>query len=283
VCNRKSVYQGGGGAPSATCSLTCLGDLCNGVGFDKAKCDYCHRRPKQSGSQQCSADCATKAKQACLMCRARPKLGKYHFCGKTCRQLSLKVTPRLCGVPKGHVTWDMVEKKFQAGWKDTTQTCPPLLQVYKIVESMAFHDPYTKHKNQVGNEHFAYHGVPRQCKLGEGTTSLCTDAKCAACNILRTSFDVRFARADGAFGAGIYTSTAVNKAEVYSGKFQGSTGAMLLNKVVLGKPYKATRFKEVTSLPSGHDSLIFDNEGGKKNETIVYSNNAIRPVFFLVF
>lgn len=101
-----------------------------------------------------------------MMCRARPTMGKYHFCGKTCREISLKATPRLCNVPKGHVTWKMgerffqyisgregteefrclVEKKFQAGWKDASRPCPPLLHVYKIVESDTFHQAYTSYK-----------------------------------------------------------------------------------------------------------------------------------------
>ena len=42
-----------------------------------------------------------------------------------------------------------------------------------------------------GNEVFRYHGTSRQCSLGSnGQSKLCNSSSCAACSILRTSFDV---------------------------------------------------------------------------------------------
>ena len=42
-----------------------------------------------------------------------------------------------------------------------------------------------------GNENRRWHGTLRSCTLGDpGNTQLCTQAACAQCSILRTSFDV---------------------------------------------------------------------------------------------
>jgi len=56
---------------------------------------------------------------------------------------------------------------------------------------------------------------------------------------------------------------------------------MFLTKVVLGNVHKVSRFAEVNSCPYGKQSVVFDRERG--NETVVYTNNAIRPVFLIVF
>jgi len=58
---------------------------------------------------------------------------------------------------------------------------------------------------------------------------------------------------------------------------------MFLAKVVLGKVHNVTAFAQVKSCPVGSQSVMFDNMNGEKNETGVYTNNAIRPVYMIVF
>jgi len=58
---------------------------------------------------------------------------------------------------------------------------------------------------------------------------------------------------------------------------------MFLTKVVLGKVHNVTGFAQVKSCPVGRQSVVFDRMNGKLNETVVYTNNAIRPVFMIVF
>jgi len=107
---------------------------------------------------------------------------------------------------------------------------------------------------------------------------LCTSSFCSACSIIKTSFKVRLANPGGYFGQGIYTSSASNKSATYT-----KSGIIFLAKVALGKVYNATGFAQVTSCPTGSQSVVFDNMNGKMNETVVYTNNAIRPVFMIVF
>jgi hypothetical protein len=89
---------------------------------------------------------------------------------------------------------------------------------------------------------------------------------------------VSLANPGGAFGQGIYTSSAANKSASYS-----PNGIMFLNKVVLGNAYRVGQFAEVRSCPPGYNSVVFDRNNGNLNETIVYRNDAIRPVFLIVF
>ncbi|KAF5318000.1 hypothetical protein D9619_012277 [Psilocybe cf. subviscida] len=109
---------------------------------------------------------------------------------------------------------------------------------------------------------------------------MCDMYDCALCSILRTSFNVSLAKDSGAFGAGIYTSSASNKSYSYTG---GGTGAMLLSKVILGRVYNASAFAEVSRPPPGHESVVFDRQNGTLNETVVYTNNAIRPMYVITF
>jgi len=58
---------------------------------------------------------------------------------------------------------------------------------------------------------------------------------------------------------------------------------MFLTKVVLGNIYTVDEFAEVRYCPPGYQSVVFDKHNGIRNETVVYTNDAIRPVFLIVF
>jgi hypothetical protein len=187
---------------------------------------------KEKNQSYCGQSCRDKAKHACLYCRSRPKNGRYHFCGRQCRNMAAKDSPLLLEVPRDHATFEMgtisstlcddcsyamdvVETKFKGAWK-MSRACPQVKKVYKVVESAAFLSPYDTYRcvsrlpmthcaclmcgrRSVGNQVFRYHGTKRICKLGEeGHTKLCKNASCAACSILNTSFKVNLANPGGA-------------------------------------------------------------------------------------
>jgi len=157
--------------------------------------------------------------------------------------------------------------------------CPPLKKVFKIVESPATRIQYDLYKSEHGDEVFRYHGTSRECSLGETDNHYpCWSKTCPACSILRTSFKVSLADPAGAFGQGIYTSSASNKSSSYSPE-----GVMFLAKVVLGRQRIVSSFAEVKSLPSGYNSVVFDRLDGRLNESVVYNDAAIRPVFLIIF
>jgi len=222
-------------------------------------------------------------KSACLMCRSRPKNGGYDFCGITCRDAARKLAPLLLEVPRGHTTFTMVENKFKEAWKPANRTlCPPVRNVYRVVETSSSRDAYSSYAKLHGNECFRYHGTRRSCQLGEnGNAKLCTSSFCNACSIIKTSFKVSLANPGGAFGKGVYTSSASNKSSNYSDS--NKKGVMFLTKVALGKVHNVNRFAEVKACPSGKQSVIFNRMNGELNETVVYTNDAIRPVFLIVF
>jgi len=263
-----------------TCGMKCAETLCIRGNSNPKMCDYCHRRPKAPGYNQCGKTCGDNASTACLLCRCRPKFGRYHLCGRTCKSIATKRTPLILEAPPGHVTYIEVERRFKRAWKNGG-VCPSIKKIYKIIENKSFLLPYDQYKRRVGNEVFRYHGTSRSCTLGsQGNTQLCSSAACTLCSILRTSFKVSLANPLGWFGPGVYTSSAANNAYGYS---NGGTGAIILTKVVLGTVYNVTTVNEVMSCPPGHNSVVFNLQNGILNETIVYTNDAIRPVFLIIF
>jgi hypothetical protein len=193
----------------------------------------------------------------------------------------VKSTPLILEAQPGHATFELVEQKFKSAWKVPTTQCPPIKKIFKIIENRSFLLPYDRYKKRVGQEVFRYHGTARRCTLGNnGNTQLCTSTACPLCSILRTSFKVSLANPTGAFGAGVYTSSASNKSYSYT---RAGSGAIILTKVVLGNVRNVAAWNEVMNCPSGFDSVVFDRQNGTLNETIVYSDDAIRPVFLLLF
>ncbi|KIM75756.1 hypothetical protein PILCRDRAFT_78511 [Piloderma croceum F 1598] len=215
------------------------------------------------------------------MCCIHHKNGRFDFCGIACRDKAKDLAPLLLDVPKGHTTFTKVEGEFQKSWKPAVNTlCPPVRQVYRVVESSALLNTYTEYRLTHGNEHFRYHGTKRNCKLGDkGHTKICTSSLCSACSIIKTSFEVSLANPSGVFGKGVYTSSVSNKSANYCDSSR--SGVMFLTKVILGNIHDVTRFAEVDSCPSGKQSVYFDRPHG--DEAVVYTNDAIRPVFLIVF
>ncbi|RXW13129.1 hypothetical protein EST38_g12724 [Candolleomyces aberdarensis] len=212
VCKTRAVCE-----DYVTCGLTCIEKLCKDGPTDTTMCNYCHKRPKTDGKDQCGQACADKAKIACLLCKVRPKNGRYQLCGKTCKRIATKSTPLIIEIPKDHTTYEMVENKFKNSWTaGASNPLPTISKIFKIIENDDFLKPYDQYR--------AY--------------SYC-----------------------------------------------GPTGALLLTKVVLGNIRTVNGWNEVMSCPPGNDSVVFDRKVGtvSLNETIVYSNDAIRPVFLIMF
>ncbi|KAF8802256.1 hypothetical protein BYT27DRAFT_7197349 [Phlegmacium glaucopus] len=277
VCLRKPCRDAG----YVTCGMKCAEKLCRRGSSNPRICDYCHRRPKVDGYNQCGKTCGENANRACLLCRCRPRFGRYHLCGRTCKKIASKWTPLILEAPPGHATYNEVEKRFKRAWNSGSGPCPPIKKIYKIIENKSFLVPYDRYKKTIGNEVFRYHGTKRGCNLGsQGNMRLCSSTACALCSILRTSFNVSLANPSGAFGPGVYTSSAANKAYSYA---NGGTGAIILTKVVLGTVYTVQGWNQVMSCPAGYNSVVFDRQNGALNETIVYTDDAIRPVFLIVF
>ncbi|KIM41676.1 hypothetical protein M413DRAFT_444924 [Hebeloma cylindrosporum] len=272
ICKTSSCYGG-----NVTCGAKCTEKLFTNGPPDPKMCNYCHRRPKVSGHDQCGDTCKASAKVACLLCKSRPKHKSYHLCGKTCKEISVKSTPLLLEAPPGHASYTMVENKFKAAYAGVTALT--IKHVYKIIENKSFLQPYDAYKNKVGNEVFRYHGTKRSCTLGiNGNTKLCSGS-CNLCSILRTSFKTSLA-GNGCFGRGLYSSSSPQKASGY----MGGTGAMILTKVVLGNVWDVCARSHVTALPSGYDSVVYNPANApSSNETIVYTDDAIRPVFLIIF
>lgn len=212
---------------------------------------------------------------------------------------------RLLPLSHSDPVFSQLEQQFNDGWRHPNKERPSVRTIFKILFSEESLQPYLGYRERVTgsslfslfwkadpNEQLLFHGTTRACLLGEDANSvyLCDIPDCLLCNVLRDSFDVdkcgnknKFKR----FGAGIYVSACSSKADDYSKNLSRKSAlrVMLINRVVVGKPFKrlynATYMKEP---PAGYDSVVGE-PGADLNyeETVLYTNDAIRPAYLIVY
>ncbi|KAJ3807507.1 hypothetical protein F5876DRAFT_79635 [Lentinula aff. lateritia] len=251
----------------------------------------------------CSLSHKTLGETLCIMCLKAAKQTNSHFCSKACADNAEMKGPMILEVPAGHVTFKDVSDQFKASWRHVGAKCPPVKRIYKIVSPQSSLASYNAYKASVeargqfsaagrsaGNENRRWHGTKRECHLGDkGYTQFCGSQTCSLCCIVKTSFDLSlFGKKTGwgRFGKGIYTSSTSSKSNDYStNECRSSLKAILLNKVIVGKGCKLTQDNvSLTTPPQGYDSVLAE-KGGSLNydELVVYTNDAIRPSFLVMY
>ncbi|KAJ7888787.1 hypothetical protein B0H13DRAFT_2252732, partial [Mycena leptocephala] len=262
-----------------------------------------HTNSNGTSGSYCSLAHKTLGETICLMCKQAPKQPQSHFCGSVCADDAEKNGPMILEVPVGHVTFKSVTDQFKASWRHTGKVCPPVRRVYKIVSTQAALAGYKAYQTTVentghfvasgrsaGNENRRWHGTRRECTLGDrGQAQFCSSTTCSLCCIIKSSFDISLwgkKTGWGRFGKGIYTSSTSSKSNDYSNNdCSSSFKAILLNKVIVGKGCKLTQDNvSLTAPPAGYDSVLAE-KGGSLNydELVVYTNDAIRPSFLVIY
>jgi len=249
----------------------------------------------------CREALATGKAEACMLCKEMPKTiynGKESdFCSRRCRETAISSAPIILEVDRSHNAFQNVESQFIGGWKHLTAT-PQVLKIWKIFEGDETANKFAQYKLAVerrtglpgGNTRRRWHGTVRACNLGDDDENriICNDTECSLCGIVGSSFQIVNARTRtnfGRFGEGIYTSATSSKANDYVHELTSGYRAMLLNSVVMGRTIKLTTTDEsLTKPPDGYDAVVGE-PGGDLNydESIVYENDAIRPLFLLIY
>ncbi|KAG8750471.1 hypothetical protein FRC14_000468 [Serendipita sp. 396] len=210
-----------------------------------------------------------------------------------CRKKAMAKAPGLLEIPSNHPKFQDVANQFNAKWVGSPT--PTVKAVYMVLISENDTKKYEAYKAKIeaknqhaargrepGNQQRRWHGTTRVCTLGEnGNSTLCTATNCALCNIIRSSFDMKYA-SRGLFGVGIYTSATPSKSNGYIAVAPGSSARpVLLNKVVVGKGYNVNQISShFTAAPAGYDSVLGQLAA---DELIVYTNDAIRPAYLIMF
>jgi len=157
-----------------------------------------------------------------------------------------------------------------------------------VTSTTSFWSPFVG----AGAESLLFHGTNRACLLGENPKNvlLCKLSGCSLCTIIRESYDLnkcgtknRFSR----FGTGIYTSSCSSKADDYARNISSRANyrVMLLNRVTLGKSFELLQnAQDLRGPPSGYHSVCgIPGMDLNYEESVVYSNDAIRPGYLLVY
>ncbi|KAG8860964.1 hypothetical protein FRB91_000160 [Serendipita sp. 411] len=231
----------------------------------------------------------------CLACKIRQQFSGSLFCGKTCMDNTHNSAPGILEIPNTHPKFKDIEYQFLIKWTGSGKK-PTVHHVYLVLTKPADMMKYEVYKQkmeaknshiskgqQPGNQQRRWHGTGRNCQLGDpGNTTPCTATACSLCNIIRTSFNITHAAA-GAFGKGIYTSSASSTSNGYSRTNSASTmRAMLLNRVVVGVGYKTSTLNStLVAPPAGYDSVIAAYAG--TDELVVFDNDAIRPAYLIMY
>jgi len=194
-----------------------------------------------------------------------------------------------------------VEHLFKKGWRHLDKPKPFVYHVIRINPGPPlepFRDYLNGVRNEVGTQDTIYrllfHGTRRVCALGEasGNVQLCDSPECSLCCICRSSFDIaRHGTGKGSsfmrFGAGIYTTSCSSKADDYVSNTRNDLKlrVLLVSCVVVGKASEMTqRCIEMVCPPPGcHSVLGIPEEELNYEETVVYTNDAIRPLFLITY
>ncbi|KAF9790506.1 hypothetical protein BJ322DRAFT_394756 [Thelephora terrestris] len=213
----------------------------------------------------------------------------------------LKKNQRLKALNEDDPEYQYVKKLFDEGWKHPNKSTPTVRSIFKLLKTpseMGEHHSYRSSivaevGDGVDTSGLFFHGTNRACALGDRKINdeLCNNNKCNLCGIIRSSYDLaksgskhKFSR----FGRGIYTSACSSKADDYfrdlaTCKLQSR--ALLVNAVVYGKPQELSK-TDTSANPcgSGYHSVM-GVTGGDLNyeETVVYTNEAIRPVYLVTY
>jgi len=197
--------------------------------------------------------------------------------------------------------YSLVERPFCKGWKHANKQKPTVRAIFRVWSSQESEKSYQNYLDTVQRslpgrklekiQKFLFHGTNRACLLGEdGHNTLCASSDCSVCSIIRNSFDIRktgtryiFQR----FGSGIYTTSCSSKADDYSSNLhEGATfRVLLMGRVVVGNAFK-TRKNHTTCTGLSHPYHSLIGEPGvhlNYEETVVFSNDAIRPAYLVVY
>ncbi|KAK7682517.1 hypothetical protein QCA50_014317 [Cerrena zonata] len=211
---------------------------------------------------------------------------------------------RLVRVDEDSCRFNEISELFRRGWRHPEKPTPYLHAIYKIISPESNITPFLKYQSTVmttywwspfiraGSEALLFHGTNRACLLGETPENVmpCKLPQCSLCFIIRESFDVRrcgnknkFAR----FGKGIYTSACSSKADDYVKNIARSAKhhVLLLNRVAPGKTFASQQNAQHLSAPPPGYHSVLGVPGADLNyeETVVYSNDAIRPGYLIVY
>ncbi|KAG9041085.1 hypothetical protein FS842_002728, partial [Serendipita sp. 407] len=253
----------------------------------------------------------------CVECTFAPARQASLFCGLSCLTLARTRGPCLIDLSSTTTTttnhqptYQSIAALFAKSWSHATPV-PVVEKIFAIISPDAQVRPYRLYRDQIeskhkftdkklrpGNEQPRWHGTLCTCGLTATNSNgiLCTSPGCSLCNIIRVSYDISYAGIKwGRYGKGIYSTCTSSKASDYSkNAISSPLKAVLLNEVVIGKGIiMSTDSPGLSGPPAGYDSVLAVprkrlRRGGPPaglnyDETIVYRNDAIKPVYLVLY
>jgi len=292
-----------------TCGMDCAAEVAKLKRSDTPArmCNYCHQRPKYHDGvtiyPHCSTKCRDSTRQeianlkaklsrpsapsntntACLMCW-NAKASSSDLCNK-CMTLAEKTGGSLLEAPRGHTAFNEVAAQFKKAWNGLQ--CPDVLEVYKIVEPLAYAARHSAYRDKIngngrlmkskGHEYHQWHGTHRQCKgFDPGHLDVCVLPSCLLCTTIRGSFDLEI------FAPGIYTSKMSSESHMDSEERK----TMLLVNVLVGKEIQLTPDEDPQIDIKDYDAarvIGHIRNGRPVDKLISYDKDAVQPLYIVVY
>jgi len=224
-----------------------------------------------------------------------------NYCGKKCTSNAVQRAPLILDVSATDPKFTDISSRFQKAW--IAGTAPKVALVWKIMYSKQLADAYEDYRASVelagnytnlgfrlGNQQERWHGVTRECTVGDTSndSSPCASNSCNLCNILKFSYDV--ARAGvGPFGKAIYANTLTSSANAYNDVPANATTpyrAVILSRVVAGEINLLSQGNTALTGPgAGNHSVSFSATavGVDSDQLAVYDNHAIRAGWLVLY
>lgn len=205
-----------------------------------------------------------------------------------------------------HPKVDGVKHQFAQSWKHPGPV-PTVTRVLQVRNTAEIYRRYEAYRRDKGNEVRRWHGTSLSSRCSFGILPdqpPCSNADCAVCNILATSFDIRRAGTSSTggqrmalrYGEGLYFSKTSSKSNDYAANSErrvaghrGQCRVMFLCKVALGSVYETTRDRidDVQPILDRNDSIVglTTDDGGALNydEAVVYDPSAAIPSYLVVY
>jgi len=301
---------------------TCPAPACGKPSFDGKPGSYCG---KSCRARNLTAEAPAPAAPAPVLCSASA-CGKPSYNGKPGEYCSMPCRMSNQGCTKLDPTnflYKSVFEQFDKTWdpEGTAMMGKPVVkEIWQVglPHLVAKHDDYCKAIGDVplfhsgknpGNQQRRFHGTRIAC---DWNGAPCDKENCPACGIIKTGFQMKFARKGSAFfGLGIYnTSTSSGACRYCRGRMPDNMivkGVVIVLGVACGKP-SMVEGKDLTDnsmedsegCPDGCHSRIVNNPAGSKsyvdhsgahgepllkteNEIVVFDDAATVPKYLIIF
>ncbi|KAG9036060.1 hypothetical protein FS837_001759 [Tulasnella sp. UAMH 9824] len=215
----------------------------------------------------------------CLYCKAQNRPVDEEFCSARCQDDASRAAPLLIKLEATDPIYKEVNALFGFGWKKREKPCPSVKRIFRIMMKLTLMEYYNAYRLAVEEQgNFTSKGLKpgNEKRIWAGIWSCYTSHN----GIVKVDLFIKH--------LALQPCSSNSRADDYSvngfSRHVHNQKALLLASVVMGEVF--TSDNRMTSLPAGFQSISCQpgpNSDFNYNDTAVYSEDAIRPAFLVIY